>query len=254
MNETTKEKDKLDINLTDFLWHITIRRLSSIDEAYREIMENELFLKNIRKNPENISENALKETLIKFLNKWSCRIKVKDFDYDELKNTLIKSKNLFLLDENIENINLDKNSDNIQELYGNFESLKDIGGTTASKVLHVINPDLFPPWDKEIANSLEFSRNKDGYTGFLKRVEKDIDTLNKEFLKVQENISSSKNDFKDVDIKKTLIEGFELPEYYSYPKFMDEFYHSKHTKGLKIDMLKGMFSNITEKVVESNLN
>jgi len=93
--------------------------------------------------------------LLKFLNKWGCRIA--EYDVDELTKELQKwwaEDNCKLPDKNIRDLD-DSERERIESAYQGL--LKHAAGrrfqdTAAAKTLHVLRPDTLPMWDAQIKN------------------------------------------------------------------------------------------------------
>ena len=118
------------------------------------------------KNLHNLSTEDVKLRIIGFLNSWHCHLPVSDKLAERIKEVYKKSI-LFLnaLDsETLEDINLEekKNIDgneytNQEIMYKVFTTFCATGhnfrGVAASKVLSLINPNLFVIWDTSIADA-----------------------------------------------------------------------------------------------------
>jgi len=129
---------------------------------------------------ENLSTLPRKEIMlrvIKFLNRWKSRLKktwllvdaIIDAHHDSIPYIhALQSECLWELDLDkelkIKNDSL-KTSGAITFVFKRF---RDIGyhlrETAASKLLHMINPNLFIMWDKKIAEAYNVSRTPTGYT------------------------------------------------------------------------------------------
>ena len=236
--------DNQEIKLNEFLWRITIRRIineGNADKEYKNIMDNDKLLEKICVTPklltvENNNKSSDINQILDFLNKWLCRISVKDFQNCKLKESLIDINNNFnLKNETVLNVNLGKHKEKIIETYKRVVVLKHVGSTTTSKILHIINPKLYAPWDKKIADSLGLKRDAQGYIEYIEVVKENVNYL----------INQANNEGID-DLNKSIKVNFNLENYYFYPKFVDEYYHSKYTRMYEVNRLNEMFPDIVK--------
>lgn len=114
----------------------------------------------------------------------------------------------------IEIIDITKNSENIESLYNSLMDFKNkgiirMGDAAASKILHILIPELFVMWDKKVKQTKRYLY----YSNFL------IDTQN--FIK------SIKIDFDKsypgIDIEEFLQDNLKYPLKKTTAKFVDEF-------------------------------
>ena len=85
----------------------------------------------------------------------------------ELNNQLIKYREITLLD-----FDINEEKEEIKRIYNIFKSIKAInrkvGQTATSKILHIINPELFPLWDSKIRPKFGiYSGNASEYIAFM---------------------------------------------------------------------------------------
>ena len=142
------------------------------------------------KAEQNLDDNVLNE-IIKFLNEWRSRgnkEKVKEGikEWYKEKSNHLDSLPTSLLDADFGD---DNTAGSIKDIYRAMIEKDCIGDTIASKVLHIIKPDFFVPWDsviKEWYNPQinQFDNKKidsaEQYLYFLKEMQKDAKSLIKQ--------------------------------------------------------------------------
>lgn len=97
-------------------------------------------------------------------------------------------KKIQKLPEKIEDIDLDKNRGLIIKLFNNFAACESIKYTGASKLLHLLKPNLFPLWDKNIKHFYHgiHPKEKDKkykgecYFNFMKQIQKIVLSISEE--------------------------------------------------------------------------
>jgi len=76
-----------------------------------------------------------------------------------------------LLDINLDDKEIE---DAIKEAYDSAE-VKYIGATAISKILHLLNPELFVMWDDDIRKKYKVAGSVAGYLEFLKLVKREVE-------------------------------------------------------------------------------
>jgi len=134
--------------------------------------------------------------IIDFLVEWKCRglvgsssldIQKMSRQLEDMKKTLrslnnefkkLKLKGYTLKDVPLENENIKKT---ILTIYKDIDSIKQIGPTAASKIMHIINPRLFIMWDEAIRSDKRgygYGRGTaDQYVEFMKKMQSIAITL-----------------------------------------------------------------------------
>ena len=137
------------------------------------------------KDSESKEKSDIGEAVITFLNHWRSRAsnnlkgeieKWYDQKRDELDDLPFCLPNVDLDDKSIEDI--------IKHLYGSLVCITGIGDTIASKILHILKPDLFVPWDIPIRIWYHSQKNQVN--------NKQEDTVDEYFLFLKEMQSSAK--------------------------------------------------------------
>jgi hypothetical protein len=126
---------------------------------------------------------------------------------NELKQQLeqlnLEPKQLELL-----KVNLDNLGQWIRKAFDQIASVRYVGPTSASKILHLLLPGLFVMWDKYIAEEFRVRMNSQGYLEFLR--------------KSQDTLRSLMNDYRNRGLKDP---KYELYGKYDKPltKLLDEY-------------------------------
>ncbi len=81
-------------------------------------------------------------------------------------------------------LDLDKYRNNIINLFEEIDNkVKYLGLTSTSKILHLLKPEVFVMWDKEIAKLYNKRNNTEGYFEFLKICKNELEKLLEELRK-----------------------------------------------------------------------
>ncbi len=124
------------------------------DEPYKKLMGNTDFLQRLRHHPDSLDPDAFWQTIgTDFLNKWGCRCQA-----DTGKKLLqAVQQNVAALASvrglSLENASYEHMTD-VSRLFRSFVAIQGIGATIAGKFAHVLNPDLFPPWDGPVQEAV----------------------------------------------------------------------------------------------------
>ncbi len=60
-------------------------------------------------------------------------------------------------------------SKNIKEAYEDLNNVKHVGATAVSKILHLMNPEIFVMWDEKICDMYNVKGSANGYLEFLEK-------------------------------------------------------------------------------------
>lgn len=149
----------------------------------------------------------------------------------------------------------DLNSDNvcgiITHLYNGLSGIKSIKATSASKILHILRPELFVMWDNEISKHYQPNSNMDkgaeSYIQFLKRMQviiKDLQAHNAQIAKLLsrlvvrffegnlEILDSTIDKERIIQLKKSI--DFLNSGGITLPKFIDEYNWIVFSKKVKV--------------------
>lgn len=231
-------------NLDDIIWAAmtsrdptTLREALSGGQAYIDVISNNTFLEILRYHPGDLDVNEIRFVLIEFLNKWGCRLRNYDsLTAENLKNCLagIHPELLVTQDFSILTFNFEiiENRERIERIFNSFwfygsQITRNFGPTATSKVLHIINPDLFVMWDDAIRlhywvqndSIIESGR---GYCLFLIEIKRIAQGL----------VNECRERFNVTDPAPWLSERLNIDPPRSLTKFIDEFNWLAYKRGL----------------------
>jgi hypothetical protein len=91
----------------------------------------------------------------------------------DLNNTIKECKPLFdkLKGRSFKTVNFDEFEDTIQTIYSRLSRIGGVEYTGASKVMHLLNPDLFVMWDTYTRDKYGFDKDANDYFNFLKKMQ-----------------------------------------------------------------------------------
>ena len=119
--------------------------------------------------------------LIRFLELWGVRRAAVNISPIELSSRILELKaKLASMDKSILEIDLDQMGDEIKEIFKKISSIRNVGPTSASKILHLLKPQLFIMWDMDIAKTYRVKTSPTGYLEFLKRCQLILRSIIKE--------------------------------------------------------------------------
>jgi hypothetical protein len=169
-----------------------IDNISKLEDEY-ELTECIYFgaiekLKEVQEDVSKIDDVKHMQRIIKlFLINWGMMNRVvgrKDLEWKKLSETLRSLRNEFreLRDKKFSTINFNENaiSNAIRTIYGKLDPFPYLGSpTTLSKILHLLNPEIFVMWDNEIVKkykrrNFRVNTTPEGYLEFLKDTQKEI--------------------------------------------------------------------------------
>jgi hypothetical protein len=200
------------------------------DQAYVGILQQQDFLQELRDHPGDLSVDEIRGTLVKFLNRWGCRLR----NYDNvtasaLQGCLVKLhpdlsdlQKCSIFDFTLENVGM---TEKVERAFNGFwhcgsgsAAAGNFGPTATSKLLHVINPDFFPLWDEAIR--IAYWRQDDrivqsgrGYSLFMHQLRKMAEGLRAE---CERKLGTR-------DPARLISERLKIDPPHSILKFIDEF-------------------------------
>jgi len=138
------------------------RELYILDDVFYQKIISELDFRNI--NP--------KKTycyLLRFLELWGVRRTAVKVDPRKLSETINCLRPLLTdLNHNLTEVDLQTIEGKVIEVFNKISRVDNIGPTSSSKILHLLIPNLFIMWDREIAREFDVQMNSGGYVNFLK--------------------------------------------------------------------------------------
>lgn len=145
---------------------------------YFKALEN---LEYIRANLSKLEEQMHVQEIIKpFLINWGRMgrtVNRRDTEWGKLTQQLRDSNEFFqkLRDRSFLDIRFGEREavNAIKEVYKSAR-VKNIGPTAVSKILHLLNPELFVMWDEEIRKKYGVKGSADGYIEFLRKMQNEM--------------------------------------------------------------------------------
>jgi len=125
------------------------------------------------------------EALLLMLSTWnfaSFRYAVRGFNIDNFIKTIKKIEGILrpLKNKEFKNINFNRYSNEIKKSFNLLTKIKGIQKTGASKVLHLLFPQIFIMWDSYIRNYYGFKKgDAEDYLGFLKLMQEKFSNVKK---------------------------------------------------------------------------
>lgn len=222
-------------NLDDIIWAAmasrdptTLREALSGGQAYIDVISNDRFLEILRYHPGDLDVSEIRFVLIEFLNKWGCRLRNYDnLTAENLRNCIVRIHPELLVTQDFSiltfNFEIVENRQRIEKIFNSFwfygsDIAKNFGPTATSKVLHIINPDLFVMWDDAIRLNY-WVQNNDiidsgrGYCFFLIETKRIAVRL----------VDECRERFNVTDPASWLSERLNVNPPHSLTKFIDEF-------------------------------
>ncbi len=156
---------------------------SNHDEHYRNLLTADI-VSTLRTNPTDLTLKEVRENIIQgFLNPWGCRLA--NNTHDVLAAQIIQVTRQ--IHEDLQSLNgtklLDLDLDNNKTAIKNcYQEMANIGNrfshTAASKLLHIINPELFVMWDRPMRthcrNIYNILEGEEGYFEYMKKMQKGL--------------------------------------------------------------------------------
>jgi len=138
-------------------------------------------LQKVREDPLELDESIARRIIRPFLASWGRmgrNIEREDFDWCRLVEAIGNQKENLgkLKKETLLGIQFDKVANVISKIYDGIR-VKHLGPTGTSKILHLLNPEVFVMWDDDIRKKISkrpFSGNSNGYLNFLKWIQSEL--------------------------------------------------------------------------------
>lgn len=145
-------------------------------------------LRNVQEDLGKLDDvQHIRRVIKSFLTQWGMMGRVvgkEGLDWKKLGETLRSLEKEFgeLRGERFVHMNFDEErfSSAIKEIYDKLDSIPYIGSPTAiSKILHLLNPEIFVMWDNDIRKLYKNKNNRirdtpEGYLEFLKEVQREL--------------------------------------------------------------------------------
>jgi hypothetical protein len=208
------------------------------DQAYVDILKEHDFLQGLRDHPGDLKVEEIRNILVKFLNRWGCRLR----NYDNLTASALQGclvrvhaelsdlRNDSIFGFRLENIEM---TERVERLFNGLwhcgsgsAAAGNFGPTATSKLLHVMNPDFFSLWDESIR--LAYWKEDDriiesgrGYCIFMDRLREVAESLRAE----------CERKYGTPDPARLISERLKIDPPHSILKFIDEFNWVTYTLG-----------------------
>ncbi len=164
-------------------------------DKYLALMRKTQFLQDLRTNPNSLGNDRIQNDLLKgFLNPWNCRIENSTETANDIKITLqnVTPYLQVLRGLGIENVqfsylvNVNNSQKTISQVIEHcYEKVKNIGhkfsDIAASKLLHILWPELFVMWDNSIVTDYRVFKNGRGYCAYLQIMQQIANQIHAEF-------------------------------------------------------------------------
>lgn len=144
---------------------------------YFKALEN---LEDIQADLNKLEQAHVEEIIRIFLINWGRMgrtVERKGTEWSKLTEQLRNSNEFFQKLRGLDFLDIKFNEEVISAIKGVYESakVKNIGPTAISKVLHLLNPELFVMWDADIRDEYGVKGSANGYIEFLKKMQNEID-------------------------------------------------------------------------------
>ncbi|WP_455365060.1 hypothetical protein [[Eubacterium] cellulosolvens] len=160
------------IDLSDFIENVKRYQNSvyALDSLYQRIVKR----RDIWDRLNEITDYSTETIVLNFLNQWKCRLSY--VCAPSLAKTLRSCSQIFsqFRDDHLEKVNPDylfNHSEPIEEAFWRISSVRagrrSIGPTATSKILHLVNPQFFMMYDRNIRLGYGCSENESGYMHFM---------------------------------------------------------------------------------------
>lgn len=233
---------------------ITVRDIEWATFLYNAMGEDILYMEDSVKVSEALKTGTPGKSIVDFLNHWRMRVPTTDIPnridrwYNSDGKELLNALHFKFLEADFDDTNT---RENVSGLYDSLYRINFIKDTSASKILHIIRPDLFVIWDNEIrkhylkeAKEQKETTGSKAYLFFLKKMQMEaisltnkdnsiISRLSENLKTLYEGILANTSDDKN---RASLSNAIELlgTKGRSITKFIDEYNWVKITKSALI--------------------
>lgn len=179
------------VTWNEFAWATFLYGAIGGDRDYQHLVNQTQFLVSLRSDPTALQTDQIQQHLIKgFFNRWKCRVENTPQSAQAIRGTLYNLmpylsalNTVTVTNLNLANtVNINNRPMTVHEVIQHcYDTLRDIGyrfGPTAtSKLLHVLQPELFVMWDKDILavykkKNCQVFDGGEGYCAYLQIMQK----------------------------------------------------------------------------------
>jgi hypothetical protein len=120
----------------------------------------------------------------------------------ELQKAIKECEPLFgkVKEENFKTVKFDEIGDTVKRIYSTFSKVKGVEYTGASKVMHLLNRELFVMWDDPIRNNLGYGNTDEDYLNFLKDMQDKF--KNTKWTMPKKTLAKAIDEYNEVTIPK----------------------------------------------------
>ncbi len=234
----------------EFAWSVFIYKyITNEDSSYQNLMSNTQFLNSLRTAPNSLQANRIQNSLIKcFLNTWGSRVENTTSSAINIQTTLNgllpylnTLNNLTIQTVNFGNtVTVNNNQMTIEDVIAYcYDQVKNnlgsfrFGDTATSKLLHILQPELFVMWDNYILKyynqiDQQVSGSGQGYVAYLKIMQQMAQQVIQNFHTAYLNPPAGANQ-NPANYLSTQL-GYSPPK--TLAKYLDEYNWVKITKNI----------------------
>lgn len=196
------------------------------DRAYVELLEAQDFLEELRRSPRTVSPASIRQYLIDFLNQWRCQLADTDDMAERIREGIAGITEMVHRLEPITLLSLDMCSDKslVRQITTKLNDVRGLGPTSTAKILHILHPAVFIPWDRPIRDEFGKGSGSWWYDDFLAWVQTVAHHVRNDFRR------SFPGDEPEAYLSRKL--GYDPPK--TLAKFIDEFLWIRITKKVAI--------------------
>lgn len=222
------------LSFESLAWACLFYMANSNDDKHYQNLLSDPIMTTLRTNPADLTIEQVRDKILSgFLNKWGCRLARQNHEVlaqriievtGQIKEDLQSLESAKLID-----LDLGSNETAIMNCYQKMASIGNgFSHTAASKLLHMINPELFVMWDgpmrKDYKKHYAITENAAGYFEYMKKMQEGLQKVSQsfpaskegcpaEFLAKKLGITSPKTLVKHLDEYNwiTITKGAELP-------------------------------------------
>ena len=196
------------------------------DQAYVELFKAHDFLQELRQSPKRVTSASISKYLINFLNQWRCQLADSEVMAERIREAIAGlTKSLRRFDTvTLLSIDMSAHKSLIKQMAAQLDDVHGLGPTCTAKILHVLNPAVFVPWDKPIREAFWKYNHSRWYEDFLEYTQRAARDVRADFK------SFSSTDEPEVYLSRKL--GYSPSK--TLAKFLDEFLWIKITKKMPI--------------------
>ncbi len=203
------------------------KKLKKVVRLYEKYWDGTYFeayyyLKSYSKNNKlsGIKNEDIERSISNFFKIWMKMRRVRWGDPEiihNIKGTIRQLSHHFekLKNENLEKMEFDENIENtIKEIFNAIKNIEVgsgrlLGSVGASKMMHIILPELFPMWDRQIIYACGYSNDDtENFIKFMKEMQKEAKELLKSYDKTKEELCKEFEHHQEIRTLPKLIDEY----------------------------------------------